>query len=147
MAGASGLVDDLELKMNRAAEAAAPKAKSLFFDAITKLTLDDVQKIYKGPKDVATQYFRGKMSDPPAKAMRPVFDQELATVGAVKSYDSVMAQYKAIPFVPDVKADLTDHVLGKAIDGLFHYIAKEEMAIRENPAKRTTELLRKVFGA
>jgi hypothetical protein len=51
-----------------------------------------------------------------------------------------------LPFVPDVKADLTNHVLEKAIAGIFLYLGKEEAAIRENPAKRTTELLKKVFA-
>ena len=58
-----------------------------------------------------------------------------------------MKEYKAIPFAPDVKADLTTYVVEKGIDGIFHYIAIEEAAIRQNPVKRTTELLQKVFGA
>ncbi|MFN7193922.1 MAG: DUF4197 family protein [Rhodospirillales bacterium] len=29
---------------------------------------------------------------------------------------------------------------------MFHYVAREEADIRANPAARTTELLRKVFG-
>ena len=58
----------------------------------------------------------------------------------------MMARYKDIPFVPDIKADLTNYVVGKAIDGVFLYLGREEAAIRENPAKRTTELLKKVFG-
>ncbi|MDH3995943.1 MAG: DUF4197 domain-containing protein, partial [Desulfobulbaceae bacterium] len=66
---------------------------------------------------------------------------------AVQAYDNVMGEYRAIPFVPDVKADLTTYVVEKGMDGIFHYIALEEAAIRQNPAKRTTELLQRVFGA
>ncbi len=58
-----------------------------------------------------------------------------------------MGQYDSVPFVPDVKADLTGYVIEKAMDGLFYYVAKEEAAIRNDPAARTTELLQKVFGA
>jgi hypothetical protein len=58
-----------------------------------------------------------------------------------------MGEYRTIPFVPDVKADLTTYVVEKGMDGIFYYMAKEEAAIRQNPAKRTTELLQKVFGA
>ena len=58
-----------------------------------------------------------------------------------------MGEYRAIPFVPDAKADLTTYVVEKGMDGIFHYIALEEAAIRQNPAKRTTELLQRVFGA
>lgn len=145
--GMSGTLDDLELKMNRAAEAAAPKAKSIFLDAISELTLDDVQGIYKGPDDAATQYFREKTSASLRDAMRPLVDDTLAEVGAVAAYDQAMSRYRQIPFVPDVKADLTEHVLDGGLEGIFHYLAKEEAAIRQNPAARTTELLQKVFGA
>lgn len=48
--------------------------------------------------------------------------------------------------MPDVKANLTEHVVQKGMDGIFHYLAIEEGKIRNNPAKRTTELLRRVFG-
>ena len=51
------------------------------------------------------------------------------------------------PFVPDVKANLTDYVVEKGMDGIFHYLAREEAAIRSEPVKRTTALLQKVFGA
>lgn len=144
--GMSGMADDLELRLNRAAEAATPKAKKLFFDAISSMTLDDVQKIYKGPKDSATQFFRGKMSDPLKGEFRPIVNSSLAEVGAIGSYDKMMGQYKSLPFVPDVKADLVNHVLDKAIAGIFIYLGREEAAIRENPAKQTTALLKKVFG-
>ncbi len=85
------------------------------------------------------------MSPDLAEAMAPVVDDSLSQVGAVQSYDRMMGQYAALPFVPDVKADLTDHVVEKGMDGIFHYMAKEEAAIRANPVKRTTDLLKKVF--
>ncbi len=144
--GMSGLADDLELRLNRAAEAAVPKARTLFVDAISAMTIDDAKNILNGPKDSATQYFRGKMSTPLAGEMKPIVNDQLSQVGAVAAYDRMMGQYKTIPFVPDVKANLTDYVLGKAVDGVFLYLAREEAAIRENPAKRTTEILKKVFG-
>ncbi len=145
--GMAGLADDLELRLNRAAEAAAPAAKELFWQAIGDMTLEDVEGIYNGPDDAATRYFQGKMTPPLAERMAPVVNRSLAEVGAIRSYDEMMAQYQAVPFVPDVKANLSEYVVEKAMDGLFHYVAQEEAAIRNNPAKRTTELLRRVFGA
>lgn len=144
--GMSYLLDDLELKLNRAAEQATPKAKALFWSSIEQMTLDDVMGIYNGPQDAATRYFQGKMSPQLAEAMKPIVDQALAQAGAVQAYDNVMGQYKAVPFVPDVKADLTGYVVDQGMNGIFHYLAREEAAIRQNPAKRTTELLRTVFG-
>ncbi len=144
--GMSGLADDLELRLNRAAEAAVPKARKLFGDAITQMTIDDARKILNGPTDSATQYFRGKMSSPLAGEMKPIVNDQLGQVGAIAAYDKMIGQYKSIPFVPDAKADLTDYVLEKAIAAVFLYLGREEAAIRENPAKRTTELLQKVFA-
>lgn len=144
--GLSGMVDDLELKLNRAAETATPRAKALFKDAISAMTVEDAQGILNGPQDAATQYFKGKMATPLKGEMRPIVDEELAKAGAVKAYDGMMGKYKTLPFVPDAKADLTDHVLTRGIDGIFTYLGKEEAAIRQDPAKRTTDLLRKVFA-
>ena len=145
--GMSSLADDLELRLNRAAEAAAPEAKAEFWNAIQKMTLDDVRQIYDGPDDAATRYFQDKMTRRLTKRMRPIVDSSLADVGAIQSYDTMLAEYKTVPFVPDVKADLTDHAVEKALDGIFYYVAKEEAAIRNDPAARTTDLLKSVFGA
>ncbi|HIE06467.1 MAG TPA: DUF4197 domain-containing protein [Desulfarculaceae bacterium] len=144
--GMSSMADDLELRLNRAAEVATPKAKKLFGDAINEMSIDDVQAIYQGPDDAATTYFKGKMSTPLAAEMKPIVDESLAQVGAIQSYDNLMSKYKSLPFVPDVKADLSDHVLDKGMDGIFYYMAQEEVAIRKDPVKRTTELLQRVFG-
>jgi hypothetical protein len=145
--GMSGLLNDLELKLNRAAEVATPKAKQLFLNAITEMSFEDAKKIFKGPEDAATQYFRRKMSPDLAKEMEPVIQNSLSQVGAVQAYDNVIKEYRSVPFVPDVKADLTDYVVEKGMDGIFYYMAKEEAAIRANPVKRTTQLLKRVFGA
>ncbi len=140
-------IKDLELKLNRAAEAATPKAKELFLQSINEMTFDDVKSIYEGPDDSATQYFKKKMTPPLSKEMRSIIEASLSKVGAIKAYDKVMEKYKKLPFVPDVKADLTKHVVKKGMNGIFYYLAKEEAAIRKDPAKQTTDLLKKVFGA
>ena len=144
--GMSQLTDDLELKLNRAAEAATPKAKALFLQAIREMKFEDVKNIYEGPEDSATKYFQSKMTPSLKEEMQPIVDSSLSEVGAIRAYDKVIANYKTLPFVPDVKTNLTDHVLEKGMQGIFYYMAKEEAAIRKDPAKQTTELLKKVFG-
>lgn len=147
MVGMSAMADDVELKLNRAAEAATPKAKALFWQAITDMSLKDIEAIYNGPDDAATQYFRSSMSAPLRDEMRPVVDRSLADVGAIQAFDQMMGRYKTIPFVPNVKTDLTNHVLDKAMDGIFFYLGREEAAIRNDAVKRTTDILKRVFGA
>ena len=145
--GFSYLLDDLELKLNRAAEIATPKAKVLFWQAIVEMSFTDVMDIYNGPNDSATRYFQQKMTSGLVREMQPVIANSLSEVGAIKSYDKAIGQYQSLPFVPDVKADLTAYVIEQGMTGIFYYIAREEKAIRLNPAKRTTELLRRVFGS
>jgi len=145
--GMSQLIDDLEIKLNRAAEQATPPAKELFLQAINDMTVDDVKNIYNGPEDAATRYFQEKMTPELTEEMRPIVDENLSTVGAIQAYDNLMGQYRSIPFVPDIKTDLTEYVIEKGMDGIFYYLAREEAAIRQNPAKRTTELLQRVFGS
>ena len=145
--GMSSMMDDLELKLNRAAEAATPPAKKLFWDSIDTMSMDDVMEIYNGPENSATRYFQGKMSDPLAVEMQPIVESALNEVGAIQSYDAIMGQYASMPFVPDVKADLNSYVVDKGMEGIFHYLAIEEAAIRQDPVKRTTDILQTVFGA
>lgn len=144
--GLSGMMGDLELKLNRAAEAAAPEARAVFWNAVDQMTLNDVREIHNGPDDAATRFFERTMTPDLKTRMRPIVDQSLAEVGAVRSYGAAISRYKNIPFVPDVKADLSNHVLELGLQGIFLYLAEEEKAIRENPAKRTTDLLQRVFS-
>jgi hypothetical protein len=144
--GLGSLFNDLELRLNRAAEVATPKAKAIFWQAIREMTIQDVQSLFAGSEDAATRYFERKMTPALAAAMRPVIDQSLNEVGAVRIYNQAVAQVRAIPFAPEIKTDLTGYVLEQGMDGIFHYLAQEEAAIRKNPAKRTTELLKRVFG-
>ena len=144
--GMGKYMDDLETKLNRAAEVATPQAKALFIKAIQDMKFEDVKKIYDGPKDSATQYLKSK-TEPELKAkMTPIIENSLNEVGAIQAYDKAINKYKNLPFVPNVKADLLDHVLDKGMSGMFYYMAQEEAAIRKDPVKQSTELLKKVFG-
>ncbi len=136
----------LEDKMNEAAELATPQAKALFLDSINEMTIDDAKAIYKGSDTAATEYFREKMGGKLGELIKPLVSDSLSEAGAVQSFDKIMSDYQSIPFVPDVKANLTEHTVEKGLYGIFHYLAEEEAAIRANPTKRTTELLKKVFG-
>jgi hypothetical protein len=144
--GAGGLTEDLETRINRAAEDAAPKARDIFVKAVQAMSIQDAQGLLNGPKDAATQYFKRETTQPLTTAMRPVIDKSLADAGAVKALDGVKSKVAGLPMGSAVNLDLTGYVLEKALAGLFLYIAREEAAIRDNPAQRSTELLKKVFG-
>ena len=160
--GAGGLVSDLETRMNRAAEAAAPKARDIFVKAITDMSLQDAQGILNGPQDAATQYFKRTTSQPLNTAMRPIVQSSMSDAGVTQAYKAVSDKLSgsassSLGGLGGLASslgggnaaqsfDITDYVLEKAMDGLFYYIGKEEAAIRSNPAARSTDLLKKVFG-
>ena len=136
----------LELQMNRGAEQATKVAKPLFVDAISNLTFADAKKIVNAPDDAATRYFRKQMHVPLRRDMRPIVKKSLNEVGAFKAYEDLANKYRGLPLAGEMKFDMVGYVLDKGLDGIFHYVAEEEKSIRHNPAKRTTELLRKVFS-
>jgi hypothetical protein len=145
--GMSDMADEVELKINRAAEEASGEATDVFIGAIDQMTLDDARAILNGPDDAATQYFKRTTSGELKTRMRPIVDESLSEVGAVQSYDAMMGEYDNIPFMPDAKADLTDYALDGTLDGIFYYLAQEEAAIRTDPLARSTDLLQQVFGS
>lgn len=146
LAGMSSIVDDLELRMNRAAEQATPVARDLVVDAIRGLTFQDAAGILSGPNDSATRYLESKTGGQLAEQMHPIVDQALADAGAVQALESVIGQYQSIPFANKLDVDLSGHVVNYAKKAIFGYLAQEEAAIRTNPAARTTSLLESIFG-
>lgn len=144
--GLAGWLQDLELRLNRAAEQAAPQAGDIFVDAVRQLRWQDVMQIYRGGDDAATRYFRRSMTPRLKQAMRPIIERQLAEVGALQTYEKLVSRAGLLPYAPDLRLDLSNYVLERALDGLFYYLAQEEAAIRKDPARRTTELLRRVFG-
>jgi len=139
-------VDELEVGMNRAAERASREAKPVLVEAIQRMTLDDALGIVRGGDTAATDYFRGATEEKLRTRFRPIVAESLSRVGARKQYDAVVDRYRALPFTQAPTLDLDDYTTKKTLDGLFSLLAEEEKKIRNDPAKRTTSLLRKVFG-
>jgi len=137
MAGMSGMVDDLEVRMNRAAEAATPIAQDLIIQAIQGLSFSDAAGILSGPNDSATRYLERKTGKSLAQKMRPIVDQQLANAGAVQAFQSIAGEYRSLPLVGGgLDVDLTGHVVTYAEKAIFTYLGNEEAAIRTNPAGR-----------
>jgi hypothetical protein len=139
-------VDEFILSMNRAAEDAAKEAKPIFIAAIKNMTIKDAVNIVKGEDDAATKYLKTSTSPDLNKKFQPPIKVALDKVYATKYWGDLIQAYNKIPFVKKMNPNLTEYVTGKAIDGLFVMVAKEELKIRKDPVARTTELLKKVFG-
>ena len=145
--GFGSQVDEFELSMNRAAERAAPEAKTIFWDAVKQMSFTDARQILDGPDDAATLYFQGKTSDRLREIFKPITHQAMSEVGVTNYYQSIDDKIKTIPFADQMSFDLDQYVTDKALKGLFVMLAEEEKKIRRDPVARVTNLLKKVFGS
>ena len=144
--GFENVEDELVLRINRAAELAAEKAKPIFVSAITQMTFADAMDILMGEKDAATQYLHKTTNDQLFAEFMPVIQKSLDEVNAREYWRSVVNTYNKIPFVKKVNPELDEYVTQKGLDGMYSLIEKKELDIRENQSSRTTDLLTKVFA-
>lgn len=143
--GMSSLVDKAILSMNRAAEDAASGVSGIFKEAILRMTIADGLSILQGGNHAATDYLKKVTSASLQEKMTPVIKQSLNKVHATEYWRDVFSAYNRFS-ANKVNADLTAYVTEKAMEGIFYAVAQEEQKIRQDPAARVTDLLKKVFA-
>lgn len=139
--------DELVLRMNRAAEAAVPEAKTLLIDAVKQMSVNDAKNILTGGDDAATQYFKKTTSGPMAAKFLPIVKKATEDVQLAQQYNKFAQTGMKYGLVKKEQANLEEYVTQKALDGVYLMMAAEEKAIRENPMGQASSLLKKVFGA
>jgi len=145
--GLGGQMDKAILQINRGAEDAVGAAKPIFVNAIKQMTVTDALLLIKGGDGSVTNFFKSKTTASLTEAFTPAVKSSLDKTQATQYYGDIINGYNKIPFTKNkLNPDLTSYVVGKTIDALFDQISKEETEIRKNPAKRTTDILKKVFG-
>lgn len=145
--GLGSEVDKAITQINRAAEDAVGHATPIFVNAIKQMTINDAMALLTGGNRSATDYFQTKTTENLKSAFSPVIDSALDKTAATKYYSDLVTKYNGLPTTFNkINPDLKNYVTEKAITALFDQIAKEEQSIRANPAARTTDLLKKVFG-
>lgn len=146
MFGMGQQVDSLEIGMNRAAEQAAPAARQIFIDAVSKMTIADARQILSGGDTAATDYFKTTSTDQLTAAFSPIVHKAMENVGVVKQYNQLMQNPIAARVAESQDFNIDKYVVGKTMDGLFYVMGQEERKIRQDPAAQTTALLREIFG-
>ena len=139
-------VDETIESINRAAEDATTASKDIFVEAIKGMSITDAMSILRGDENAATKFLDKSTRADLISKFEPIVKISLDKVGATKNWNTIFSTYNKLPFVEKVNPDLVEYATGKAIDGLFIQIAKEELKIRQDPAARVTDLLKKVFG-
>jgi hypothetical protein len=147
MMGLGAKADELEVAMNRAAEAAVPESKPILKQALRQMSLADAKQILTGGDDAATQYFKKTTYGSLESKFKPIIERATQKVQLAQRYDAVAAKGAEIGLLKPEDASLQSYVTQKTLDGLFVMMADEERAIRKDPLGQASSLLKKVFGA
>lgn len=158
--GGQKMLDDVVVRLNRAAEDAAGDAKPIFVEAIKNMSIVDATNILFGKdKEGATNYLRKTTSGQLTNAFRPKIDASLdkelvagmstntAWSRLTTAYNKVAKSFVGVAAnLTPVTTNLGEHVTEKALNGMFVTVGSEEAKIRENPAARVNSILQSVFG-
>lgn len=156
-------LEELELRLNRAAEDAADEAKPIILNAVRNMTIKDGLNILKGKtpgkaefdSTAATAYLKRQTYQQLYNAFQPKIDASLdkkivAGVSANEAWEEITGLYnKVAPLLGKAKVNssLSAYVTERALNGLFIKIGEEEKKIRQEPYKYAKEIIRKVFGS
>lgn len=140
-------LEELEVSLNRAAEAAVPMAQGLLVNAVRKMTLGDARRILAGGETSVTDFFAEKTRPPLTEAFRPVVHEATAKVGLVEKYERVSMKAQNLGLYRPQDPTVDHYVTRKALDGLYFMIGEEERKIRQDPVGTGSALLQKVFGS
>lgn len=139
-------VDNVINKLNEGAESAVKTAKPIFIDAVTNMSFDDAMGVLTGGKGAATSYLKKTTTTALTNAFKPKIQASLDQVGFTANWTTLVNEYNKLPLVTKMNPDLNDYVTQKALTALFSKVEEEENLIRENPVKRTTDLMKKAFA-
>ena len=140
-------IDELVTAMNRAAEAAVPKAKTLLVNAVKAMSVDDGRRILTGGDNSVTQFFAAKTREPLGVEFLPIVTKATEKVSLADKYNSVAGKAASLGLVGKDDANIQQYVTGKALDGLYLMIGEEERKIRKDPIGTGSAILKKVFGS
>ena len=140
-------VDELEVAMNRAAEAAVPLAQELLTHAVKSMTVNDAKKILAGGGTSVTDFFAEKTRAPLTVRFLPVVTRATEKVELAEKYNRVAGKAVGMGIVKKEDAAIEPYVTRKSLDGLYAMIGEEEKKIRQDPAGSGSAILRKVFGS
>ncbi len=157
--GGDKLVQDVILRINRAAEDAAKDAAPIFINSIKQMNITDAFGILKGPDNAATEYLKRTTFNDLYKLYEPKIQAstEKKIIGNISTKDSWLALTGKwntlssslagkVAGLKPVNTNLDDYLTTKALNGIFLKVELEELKIRKNVSARITPLLQRVFG-
>jgi hypothetical protein len=158
--GGDKMVQDVILRINRAAEDAAKEAAPVFVSSIKQMTIKEAFNILNGADNAATGYLRATTYKELYALYKPKIQSstEKKIVGNISTKESwvaltgkwnVLANSIAgrLANLKPVSTDLDDYLTNKALNGMFVKVELEELKIRKDVSARISPILKRVFGS
>jgi len=158
--GGDKMVQDVILRINRAAEDAAKEAAPVFVNSIKQMTIKEAFNILNGADNAATVYLRATTYNELYALYKPKIQAstEKKIVGNISTKESwvaltgkwnVLANSIAgrLANLKPVNTDLDDYLTNKALNGMFIKVELEELKIRKDISARVSPILKRVFGS
>lgn len=158
--GGNQLVQDVILRINRAAEDAAKEVAPIFVNSVTQMSITDAFNILKGADNAATTYLRNTTYNELYALYKPKIQvsTEKKIIGNISTKDSwvtLTSKWNTVANsiagrlanLKPVNTDLDDFLTNKALSGMFLKVEGEELKIRKDVSARVTPLLQRVFGS
>ncbi|MBK7627226.1 MAG: DUF4197 domain-containing protein [Bacteroidales bacterium] len=158
--GGDKLMQDVVLRINRAAEDAAKEVAPIFVNSVKQMTIKDAFNILNGADNAATGYLRSTTFSELYALYKPKIQAstEKKIVAGVSTKDSwvaltgkwnTLANSVAgrVANLKPVNTDLDDYLTNKALAGMFMKVELEELKIRKDVSARVSPILQRVFGS
>jgi len=158
--GGDKLVQDVVLRINRAAEDAAKEVAPIFINSVKQMTIRDAFNILNGADNAATGYLQMTTYKELYELYKPKIQRstEKNIVGDISTKDSWVALTGnwnklansiagKLANLEPVNTDLDDYLTNRALNGMFMKVEQEELKIRKDVSARVSPILQRVFGS
>jgi hypothetical protein len=158
--GGEKLIEDVVLRINRAAEDAAKEVAPIFVSSVTSMSISDAFNILNGADNAATIYLRNTTYDQLYQLYKPKIQAStekkiIGNISTKESWNTLTSKWNSvansiagkIAGLKPVNTDLDDFLTSKALYGMFLKVEGEELKIRKEVSARVTPILQKVFGS
>ena len=149
--------DSIKVALNRGAEQAAPASVNVFKNAIFGMSFIDAKEVLLGDSVAATSYLNKTTYSGLQSAFAPILKEPLKQLNINQYWEYISSKYNSfasaysisknnilisslnLPALPyeaipeDLSAYLADYATGKALDGLFLMVGKQETKLRADP--------------
>jgi hypothetical protein len=158
--GGNQLIQDVVLRINRAAEDAARDVAPIFVNSVTQMTIKDAFNILNGADNAATAYLRSTTYNELYALYQPKIQAStekkiIGNISTKDSWNTLTSKWNTLANsiagklanLKPVNTDLDAYLTNKALSGMFSKVEIEELKIRKEVSARITPLLQRVFGS